>query len=60
MSGGLEGAALGNEEYESGRGGGFLRYHLRDVDLTVSGGVAGDFYTQDLGGYAAFGVYARF
>lgn len=60
FSAGIEGAALGNEEYESGRGGGFLRIHLEDMDLTFSGGVAGDFYTQDLGGYAAFGLYTRF
>lgn len=60
FSAGVEGAALGNEEYESGRGGGFLRYHLRDMDLTLSGGVSSDFYTRELGGYAALGLYARF
>ena len=60
ISVGIEGAALGNDEYDSGRGGGFLRYHLGKIDLTVSGGVSGDYYAQNTGGYAALGFYTRF
>lgn len=60
MSAGLEGAALGNDEYDSGRGGGFIRYHLGDMELTMSGGVSGDYYGQDTSGYAALGLYRKF
>lgn len=60
VSVGVEGAALGNDEYDSGRGGGFLRYHLDKIDLTVSGGVSGDYYANDTGGYAEFSFYTKF
>jgi hypothetical protein len=38
LSLGLEGGALGNQEYDAGRGGGFLRMDLHAVEVTVSGG----------------------
>lgn len=60
ISAGIEAAALGNEEYDSGRGGAFLRAHLGRMDLTVSGGISGDYYSGDLGGYAALGLYGKF
>ena len=60
ISVGIEGGALGNDEYDSGRGGGFLRYYLDKIDLTVSGGVSGNYYGQNTGGYAAFGFYTKF
>lgn len=60
FSGGIEAAVLGNEEYDSGRGGGFLRYRLGRNELTLSAGVSGDYYTGDTGAYAAFGLYGKF
>lgn len=57
---GVEAAALGNEEYDSGRAGGLLRLHLGRADLTVSGGYSGDYYGNETGGYVSFGVYGRF
>ena len=36
LSLGLEGGALGNEEYDAGRGGGFVRADLRAVELTLA------------------------
>lgn len=60
LSLGLEGAGLGNEEYDNGRGGGFVRLHLRGTELTVSGGVSGTYYAEDISGYAAAGLYTRF
>ena len=60
ISFGVEGAALGNEEYESGRGGGFMRLHLGQVDLTLSGGISGNHYGDDTGGYGSLGFYSRF
>ena len=43
LSLGLEGGALGNEEYNAGRGGGFVRADLRAVELTLSGGFTGNY-----------------
>ncbi len=60
ISVGIEGGALGNEDYDSGRGGGFLRYHLGEAELTFSGGVSGNYHEDDTGGYAAFGYYRKF
>lgn len=60
LSLGIEGAALGNEEHNSGRGGAFLRVHLRGSDITVSGGVSSDYDGGDIGGYAGLGFFSRF
>lgn len=60
LTAGLEGAALGNKEYESGRGGGFVRLHLGAADLTLSAGVSGDYYSGDVGGYGTLGFYRKF
>jgi hypothetical protein len=43
---GLEGGALGNEEYDAGRGGGFARVNLRAMEVTLSGGFTGN-YLED-------------
>lgn len=57
---GLEGGALGNEEYDAGKGGGFVRLDVRDTEFTLSGGFTGD-YLEDLpSGYVSLGVYRVF
>jgi hypothetical protein len=57
---GLEGGALGNEEYSAGKGGGFVRVNLRDTEFTISGGFTGN-YLQDLpSGYVSLGLYRTF
>jgi Cellulose biosynthesis protein BcsS len=38
LSLGIEGGALGNEEYDAGRGGAFTRIYFRNTEITVSGG----------------------
>lgn len=60
VSAGLEAGALGNEEYDSARAGGFLRYHLGGTELTISGGVSGDYLAEDFGAYGAFGLNRKF
>ena len=60
VSAGIEGGALGNEEYDGGRGGGFIRYNMGEMVLTLSGGVSDNYYGDDTGGYAAFGLYRKF
>lgn len=60
FSAGLEAGALGNEEYDSGRGGLFLRLHRGRTEITLSGGLSGDYLTQDLTGYAGLGWYEKF
>ena len=60
ISAGVEAGAQGNEEYDSGRAGGFLRYHLGRSELTLSGGLSGEYYANDFGGYAAVGLYRKF
>jgi hypothetical protein len=57
---GLEGGALGNQEYEAGRGGGLLRLDLRAVELTQSGGFTGNYLEDDPSGYASLGLYRAF
>lgn len=56
---GLEGGGLGNKGYDAGRGGAFLRLHLGVAELTLSGGVTGDYYGEDTSGYVALGFYRR-
>ena len=57
---GLEGGALGNQEYEAGRGGDLLRLDLRAVELTQSGGFTGNYLEDDPSGYASLGLYRAF
>ena len=60
ISAGVEGGALGNQEFDSGRAGAFLRYHLGAMEFTLSGGVSGTYYGDETGGYAALGLYRKF
>jgi hypothetical protein len=57
---GLEGGALGNEEYAVGRGGGFVRANLHDVEITVSDGFTGNYLEDDPSGYLSLGIYRAF
>jgi hypothetical protein len=47
---GLEGGALGNEEYDAGRGGAFLKSNLRGLELTLSGGFTGNYLEDEPSG----------
>jgi hypothetical protein len=47
LSLGLEGGAPGNEEYDAGRGGGFVRATLRNLEATLSGGFTGNYLEDD-------------
>jgi hypothetical protein len=60
LSLGLEGGALGNEEYDAGRGGGFVRANLRALELTLSGGFTGNYLEDEPSGYVSLGVYRAF
>ena len=57
LSLGLEGGALGNEEYNAGRGGGFVRADLHSVEITLSGGFTGNYLEDEPSGYVSLGVY---
>jgi len=60
LSLGLEGGALGNEEYDAGRGGGFIRANFRSLELTLSGGFTGSYLEDDPSGYVSLGLYRTF
>lgn len=60
LSLGLEGGALSNEEYDAGRGGGFVRVNFRKLEATLSGGFTGDYLMDDPSGYVALGFYRTF
>lgn len=57
---GLEGGALGNEEYDAGKGGGFLRAIWRDMEVTLSSGFTGNYLEDDPSYYLALGLYRPF
>ena len=57
---GLEGGALGNEEYDAGKGGGFLRLNLSATKITLSGGFTGNYLEDEPSSYVALGVYRTF
>jgi Cellulose biosynthesis protein BcsS len=57
---GLEGGAIGNEEYDAGRAGGFVRMNFGDTEFTLSGGFTGDYLEDDPSGYVALGIYRSF
>ena len=57
---GLEGGALGNEEYDAGRGGGFARVNFRDMEVTLSNGYTGNYLEDDPSFYVALGLYRPF
>jgi Cellulose biosynthesis protein BcsS len=60
LSLGLEGGALGNEEYDAGRGGGFVRLNFHDTEVTLSGGFTGNYLEETPSGYVALGVYRTY
>jgi hypothetical protein len=60
VSVGLEGGALGNEEYDAGRGGGFMRVNLRALEMTLSGGFTGNYLEDEPSGYVSLGLYRAF
>jgi hypothetical protein len=60
LSLGLEGGALGNEEYNAGRDGGFVRVNFRDFETTLSGGFTGNYLEDDTSFYLALGLYRPF
>ena len=60
LSLGLEGGALGNEEYDAGRGGGFVRVNFRELEVTLSGGFTGNYLEDDPSGYVSLGLYRTF
>jgi cellulose biosynthesis protein BcsS len=60
LSFGLEGGALGNEEYDAGRGGGFAWVNFRATEVTLSGGFTGNYLEDEPSGYVALGVYRAF
>lgn len=60
LSLGIEGGALGNEEYDAGRGGGFARVNFRNVEMTLSGGFTGNYLEDDPSAYVGLGVYRSF
>ena len=57
---GLEGGALGNEEYNAGRGGGFLRFEVSAMEITLSGGFTGNYFEDAPSGYFALDIYRSF
>ena len=48
---GIEGGALGNEEYDAGRGGGFAKFNVRMMEITLSGGFSGNYLEDEPSGY---------
>jgi Cellulose biosynthesis protein BcsS len=57
---GLEGGALGNEEYDAGRGGGFARVNFRAMEATLAGGFTGNYLEDDPSFYVSLGIYRPF
>jgi hypothetical protein len=60
LSLGLEGGALGNEEYDAGRGGAFARFNLLGLEITAAGGFSGNYLEDEPSGYVSLGVYRAF
>jgi hypothetical protein len=60
LSLGLEGGVVGNEEYDAGRGGGFLRTYFGNIEATLSGGFTGNYLEDDPSFYVSLGAYRRF
>lgn len=60
VSVGLEGGALGNQEYDAGRAGAYARFYLLDTELTVASGFTGNYLEDDPSGYVSLGVRRAF
>jgi hypothetical protein len=50
---GRRGGALCNDEYDSGRGGLFVKANLRNLELTLSGGFTGNYLEDEPSGYVS-------
>src|SRR4249920_1280649 len=50
---GIEGGALGNEEYDTGRCGLFLKANLHAMEITLSGGFTGNYLEDEPSGYVS-------
>lgn len=59
LSLGPEARAFGDRAFDGHRLGGFARWHCGSCDVTVSGGVAGN-YDAETGAYGALSFYRRF
>jgi len=59
LSLGPEASAFGNREFDGHRLGAFARWHCGGCDMTVSGGLSGD-YDDETGAYGALSFYSRF
>jgi len=59
LSLGPQAAVFGNREFDGHRLGGFARWHCGGCDVTVSGGISGD-YDDETGAYGALSFYRRF
>ncbi len=57
---GIEGGALGNEEYDAGRGGAFARLDVGRLELSLAGGFSGNYLEDEPSGYVSLGVYRAF
>jgi hypothetical protein len=55
---GIEGGAVGNEEYDAGRGGAFARLGLRGLELTLAGGFSGNYLEDEPSGYVSLASHA--
>jgi hypothetical protein len=60
LSLGLEGGALGNEEYDAGRGGGFVRLNLQGIEMTLSSGFTRNYLEDEPSGYVSLGLHRAF
>jgi Cellulose biosynthesis protein BcsS len=57
---GVEGGALGDAEYDAGRGGGFIRVDIKRTEITLSSGVTGDYLTGQGSFYIGLDAYRAF
>jgi hypothetical protein len=56
---GPEASVFGNREFDGHRLGAFARWHCSGCDVTVSGGLSGD-YDEETGAYGALSFYSQF
>ena len=56
---GPEASVFGNREFDGHRLGAFARWHCGGCDMTVSGGISGD-YDDETGAYGALSFYSQF
>ena len=60
LSVGVEGGALGNQEYDAGRAGAFARFYLLDTEMTLASGFTGNYLEDEPSGYLSLGVRRAF